>query len=64
MKIDLHSHSFYSDGLLFTSEVVKLSSQARCDLFSLIDHDTSGGIAEGYIKSRINMALDFKHLYN
>ena len=44
MKIDLHSHSFYSDGVLSPSEVVKLASQAGCELFSLTDHDTTDGI--------------------
>ena len=46
MKADLHNHSYYSDGLLSTSEVVKLASKASCDLFSLTDHDTTDGIAE------------------
>ena len=46
MKADLHNHSYYSDGLLSPSEVVKLASKASCDLFSLTDHDTTDGIAE------------------
>ena len=46
MKADLHNHSYYSDGFLSPSEVVKLSSKAGCDLFSLTDHDTTEGIAE------------------
>ena len=41
MKADLHNHSYYSDGVLSPSEVIKLASQAECDLFSLTDHDTT-----------------------
>ena len=46
MKADLHNHSYYSDGVLSPSEVVRLASKAGCDLFSLTDHDTTDGIAE------------------
>jgi 3',5'-nucleoside bisphosphate phosphatase len=51
MKIDLHSHSYYSDGLLSPSEVVRLASKANCDLFSLTDHDTTDGIAEAKLEA-------------
>ena len=43
MKIDLHNHSYYSDGFLSPREVVKLASKANCSLFSLTDHDTIRG---------------------
>ena len=46
MKADLHNHSYFSDGVLSPSEVVRLASDAGCDLFSLTDHDTTNGIAE------------------
>ena len=51
MKADLHNHSYYSDGLLSPSEVVKLASKACCDLFSLTDHDTTDGIAEAKLEA-------------
>jgi 3',5'-nucleoside bisphosphate phosphatase len=51
MKADLHNHSYYSDGLLSPSEVVRLASRARCDLFSLTDHDTTDGIAEAKLEA-------------
>ena len=51
MKADLHNHSYYSDGLLSPSEVVRLASQASCDLFSLTDHDTTDGIAEAKLEA-------------
>ena len=51
MKADLHNHSYYSDGLLSPSEVVRLASKASCDLFSLTDHDTTDGIAEAKLEA-------------
>ena len=58
MKADLHNHSYYSDGVLSPSEVVKLASQAECDLFSLTDHDTTDGIAEAQLEAnKLNLNL-------
>ena len=37
--------------LLSPTEVVKLASQADCDLFSLTDHDTTDGIAEAKLEA-------------
>ena len=51
MKADLHNHSYYSDGLLSPSEVVRLASKASCDLFSLTDHDTTDGLAEARLEA-------------
>jgi hypothetical protein len=46
MKVDLHSHSYYSDGVYSPSEVLECANQAKCDLFSLTDHDTTDGLSE------------------
>ena len=46
MKADLHNHSYFSDGFLSPREVVRLASEANCDLFSLTDHDTTQGVVE------------------
>jgi len=46
MKIDLHNHSYYSDGVLSPSEVVRLAKEQGCDVFALTDHDTTDGLAE------------------
>jgi len=46
MKIDLHNHSYYSDGVFSPTEVVRLADEADCDLFALTDHDTADGVAE------------------
>jgi 3',5'-nucleoside bisphosphate phosphatase len=52
MKADLHNHSYYSDGLLSPSELVRLASKAKCDLFSLTDHDTTDGQAEAQLEAK------------
>ena len=46
MKVDLHSHSYYSDGVLSPTEVVRLADEVNCDLFALTDHDTTDGLNE------------------
>jgi predicted metal-dependent phosphoesterase TrpH len=46
MKVDLHNHSYYSDGVFSPSEVVRLADEADCDLFALTDHDTTDGLNE------------------
>jgi len=46
MKVDLHNHSYYSDGVFSPSEVVRLADEADCDLFALTDHDTTDGLDE------------------
>ena len=51
MKVDLHNHSYYSDGVFSPSEVVGLANEAGCDLFSLTDHDTTAGVAEAQIEA-------------
>ena len=51
MKADLHNHSHFSDGFLSPSEVVNLATAAKCDLFSLTDHDTTDGIAEAKLEA-------------
>jgi len=51
MKIDLHSHSYYSDGVLSPSEVIRLANEADCDLFSLTDHDTTAGLTEAQLEA-------------
>ena len=46
MKVDLHNHSYYSDGVFSPSEVIRLADKANCDLFALTDHDTTDGLNE------------------
>ena len=46
MKVDLHNHSYFSDGVFSPSEVVSFANEAGCNLFALTDHDTTDGIDE------------------
>jgi len=46
MKVDLHNHSYYSDGVFSPTEVVRLADEADCNLFALTDHDTTDGLNE------------------
>ena len=40
MKIELHTHSYYSDGVLSPKEIVEKAVNAKCDFLSLTDHDS------------------------
>jgi len=51
MKVDLHNHSYYSDGFLSPSELVRLASEAGCDMFSLTDHDSTNGLLEAKLEA-------------
>lgn len=44
-KIDLHTHSEFSDGTCTPEEVVHAALKAGAGLFSLTDHDTTDGVA-------------------
>ena len=46
MNIDLHTHSYYSDGLLSPKDIVRKAVNAGCIFFSLTDHDTLEGLEE------------------
>lgn len=45
-KVDLHTHSTFSDGRLSPTELVDLAVGEGVTLFSLTDHDTLAGLAE------------------
>jgi len=46
MIIDLHTHSYYSDGVLSPRDIVKRAANASCNYLSLTDHDSVEGIEE------------------
>lgn len=46
MRIDLHNHSYYSDGVLSPSALVHLAKEQNCEVFALTDHDTTDGLNE------------------
>jgi 3',5'-nucleoside bisphosphate phosphatase len=51
INVDLHNHSYYSDGYFSPVEVVKFAYEADCDLFSLTDHDTVEGITDAQLEA-------------
>ncbi len=46
MKIDLHSHSTYSDGHLSPKELIDRAHNMQVDVLALTDHDTVQGLKE------------------
>jgi predicted metal-dependent phosphoesterase TrpH len=49
MRIDLHLHTWVSDGDVSPTEVVKLAAAAGLDLIAITDHDTALGVPEAQI---------------
>ena len=45
-RIDLHTHSDCSDGVLAPAVLVALAAARQVELLALTDHDTVAGIAE------------------
>ncbi len=46
MKIDLHTHTHYSDGKLSPAELVMRAHNQQIDVLAITDHDTVQGVAE------------------
>lgn len=46
MKIDLHSHTYYSDGVLSPAELVNRAVTQKVDVLAITDHDTVLGLTE------------------
>ncbi|MCD8541949.1 MAG: PHP domain-containing protein [Gammaproteobacteria bacterium] len=46
MKIDLHTHSYYSDGMLSPTELLRRAIAQKIDILALTDHDTLLGVEE------------------
>ncbi|MBD3309114.1 hypothetical protein GF339_22125 [candidate division KSB3 bacterium] len=46
MKVDLHIHSYLSDGKYSPSQIVAYSVQRHLDVIALTDHDTIAGLRE------------------
>ena len=44
--VDLHTHTFYSDGTDDPKSIVRASKMKGIDVLAITDHDTSEGIAE------------------
>lgn len=48
-KIDLHTHTYYSDGTLSPTEIVKWAKKENIDQIAITDHDGIDGIMEAKI---------------
>jgi 3',5'-nucleoside bisphosphate phosphatase len=46
LRIDLHTHSTYSDGVLTPAELIRRAASRDVGLLALTDHDETGGLAE------------------
>lgn len=46
MKIDLHNHSNYSDGLYSVEELIEIAKKNKIDVMALTDHDSTYGCNE------------------
>lgn len=46
MKVDLHLHTYYSDGFFSPFEIVKKISKTGAKIISITDHDNIGGLKE------------------
>jgi len=45
MRIELHSHTYYSDGSLSPKEVVNLAVKRKIKILAVTDHDTVAGVS-------------------
>lgn len=52
LRIDLHSHSTYSDGVLTPAALIERASHKRLTMLALTDHDEVGGLPEAAAAAR------------
>ena len=57
-RIDLHTHSRYSDGALEPTELIALAAQRQVQLLALTDHDTLAGCAAA-AEACVQRQIDF-----
>lgn len=48
VKIDLHSHTYFSDGQLSPTELVQRAHNMQVDVLAITDHDTIAGLREAH----------------
>ena len=69
MKIDLHNHSNFSDGLYTPQELIQIAEKEKVDIFALTDHDSVFGcdLIQQYAKnskvkviSGMELSTDYK----
>ena len=52
LRIDLHSHSTYSDGVLTPAALIERASHKGVTMLALTDHDEAGGLPEAAAAAR------------
>jgi len=45
-RIDLHTHTTFSDGSFTPTELIALANQKNLDILAITDHDTTDGVSE------------------
>lgn len=48
-KVDFHTHTYHSDGLMKPSEMVRLFAEKKYDIIAITDHDGIDGVQEAQI---------------
>jgi predicted metal-dependent phosphoesterase TrpH len=48
MKIDLHSHTTFSDGRLTPAELIQRAQTMQVDVLAITDHDSTYGLADAH----------------
>lgn len=51
MKIDLHSHTTFSDGRLTPAELIQRAQTMQVDVLAITDHDTIYGLADAHAEA-------------
>ncbi|MDD3177938.1 MAG: PHP domain-containing protein [Candidatus ainarchaeum sp.] len=57
-KVDLHTHTYFSDGLLSPKQLISLANNKKISAISITDHDTIDGLLEGK-KEAIKKNIEF-----
>ncbi len=56
-RIDLHTHTTFSDGSFSPTELIDLADQKGLDILAITDHDTTEGLPEA-LKAAKNLSLE------
>ncbi|MBA3727873.1 MAG: PHP domain-containing protein [Actinobacteria bacterium] len=68
-RIDLHTHTIYSDGTFIPETLLRLAAERGLDRVAVTDHDTTVGLAEASAAGRevgveVVPGVEFSTLYN
>ena len=65
MKIDLHSHTTFSDGRLTPAELIQRAQTMQVDVLAITDHDSTYGLAGAHAPGRSRGgSWGYRGLYN